>query len=304
MHCALWTRLDILTACLTLVQYQAAPGKLHFRALKHLVGYLRLHPDIPLTFNRATNVKDISAINFELLEPDLEAQVSSAFIQMAPPAHNVPHESDPEGFTSCNNLYQSMDVKLQVNEVPTIGEVHRIAPPVTEWLVDANLPGGLYERMATTGGSIEMGGTAKVPIAHKQDVMAENSTEAKIDAAAFLGKILRWMVLFMSDLGLPFQGPIPIAEDNAATQIIAHSGKITRNVRHVAIKTLALQALVRNKTAVFNAIGTANNPADHFTKPLPLPAFRAHTGFMMGLRFLNQEHANLTEMRNQEESNG
>jgi hypothetical protein len=43
--------------------------------------------------------------------------------------------------------------------------------------------------------------------------MAENSTEAEIDAAAFLGKILRWMVLFMSDLGWPFQGPIPIAED-------------------------------------------------------------------------------------------
>jgi hypothetical protein len=76
MHCALWMRLDILTACLTLAQYQAAPGKLHFRALKHLVGYLRLHPDIPLTFNRAMVIKDVSAINFELLEPDLQAQVS------------------------------------------------------------------------------------------------------------------------------------------------------------------------------------------------------------------------------------
>jgi hypothetical protein len=37
MHCALWTHLDILTACLVLVQYQASPGSLHFRALKHLV---------------------------------------------------------------------------------------------------------------------------------------------------------------------------------------------------------------------------------------------------------------------------
>jgi hypothetical protein len=70
MHCALWTRLDILTACLVLAQYQASPGNLHFRALKHLVGYLRLHPDIPLSFNRATTVKEVSAINFELLDPD------------------------------------------------------------------------------------------------------------------------------------------------------------------------------------------------------------------------------------------
>ena len=30
MHCALWTRLDILTACLTLAQYQAAPVEKFF----------------------------------------------------------------------------------------------------------------------------------------------------------------------------------------------------------------------------------------------------------------------------------
>jgi hypothetical protein len=51
MHYALWTRLDILMACLVLAQCQAAPGALHFCALKHLVGYLQLHPDIPLTFD-------------------------------------------------------------------------------------------------------------------------------------------------------------------------------------------------------------------------------------------------------------
>ena len=106
----------------------------------------------------------------------------------------------------------------------------------------------------------------------------------------------------MSDLGLPFQGPIPIAEDNAVTRIIAHSGKITRNVRHVAIKTLALQGLVRNEIAIFNSIGTANNRSDHFTKPLPYPPFRDHVTFMMGVRFLTRLHALLTEKRNREET--
>ena len=105
----------------------------------------------------------------------------------------------------------------------------------------------------------------------------------------------------MSDLGLPFQGPIPIAEDNSATRIIAHSGKVTRNVRHVAIKTLSLQGLVRNRIAIFNVIGTINNRADHFTKPLPLAAFRAHITQMMGIRFLTLAHAALIKERNQEE---
>jgi hypothetical protein len=110
MHCALWTQLDILTACLTLAQYQAAPGELHFRVLKHLVGYLRLHPDIPLTFNQASVSKTVQAMNFELLEPDPHAQISAVFMQFAQPTlFNASHDSDPDGFTSCDNLFQLMD---------------------------------------------------------------------------------------------------------------------------------------------------------------------------------------------------
>jgi hypothetical protein len=86
--------------------------------------------------------------------------------------------------------------------------------------------------MATSGGSIEMGGATVISIAQKQTTVCESSTEAELAAAAYLRKILRWLVLFMNNMGLPFLGPIPIAEDNAATRIIAHSGKITRYVQH------------------------------------------------------------------------
>jgi hypothetical protein len=80
------------------------------------------------------------------------------------------------------------------------GEINRMSPPITECLVNANLPEGLYERMATSGGSIEMGETADISIAQKQTTMAESSTEAELAAAAYLGKILRWLVLFMNDM--------------------------------------------------------------------------------------------------------
>jgi hypothetical protein len=208
-------------------------------------------------------------------------------------------------FTSCDNLYMSSNQSptkrspIINNQIPM---VNRITPPITECLVNANLPGGLYERMATSGGSIKMSGTTTIYIACKQTCMSESTTEAEIAAAAYLGKVIRWLVLFMSNLGLPFQGPIPIAEDNAATRIIAHSGKVTRNVRHVAIQTLPLQSLVRNEVAVFNSIGTEHNRADYFTKPLPYPAFRNHhIVAMMGIRFLTQAHAILTAKRNAEE---
>jgi hypothetical protein len=248
MHCALWTRLDILTACLVLAQYQASPGSLHFQALKHLVGYLCLHPDIPLTFTCSTIPKNLSSINFYILDPPLVAQVNLLNLEIVPTQANTPHDSDPAGFTSCDNFFLTHEAPMgkrspltdgaipnstQKSEVAvdtTIkGEINRISPPITECLVNANLPGGLYERMATSGGSIEMGGTTVISIAQKQTTMAESSTEAELAAAAYLGKILRWLVLSMNNMGLPF---------------IAHSGKITCNVRHVAIKTLALQGFV------------------------------------------------------------
>ena len=120
MHCALWTRLDILTACLILAQYQAALGALHFCAPKHLVGYLRLHPDLPLTFNRSSVAKDIASINFELLEPDLEAHVNGLSIDIAPTSFNVAFDSDPTRFVSCDHLFDSMEL---------LGEVNRITSP-------------------------------------------------------------------------------------------------------------------------------------------------------------------------------
>jgi hypothetical protein len=55
----------------------------------------------------------------------------------------------------------------------------------------------------------------------------------------------------MDNLGLAFDGPIPVAEDNAATRIIAHTGKLTCNVRHIALKMISLQTLVRERIAMF-----------------------------------------------------
>jgi hypothetical protein len=65
----------------------------------------------------------------------------------------------------------------------------------------------------------------------------------------------------MNGLGLAFYGPIPVAEDNAARRrIIAHTGKLTRNVHHITLKMILLvQTLGCECIAMFQAIGSANN---------------------------------------------
>jgi hypothetical protein len=68
-------------------------------------------------------------------------------------------------------------------------------------------------------------------IGKKQDTMGDNSTIAEIDAANLTITSICWLCLFMAGISLPFDGPtIPVAEDNAATRIIAHAGKTTKNV--------------------------------------------------------------------------
>jgi hypothetical protein len=127
-----------------------------------------------------------------------------------------------------------------IDQLPRPSGLPRSAP-FTESFVDANLPGGIYEKTPFIGFSIEMAGTYVFPLCCKADTPAGNTTESEMDAANRNGKSLRWMRLYMEDIRLPFEAPIPSADDNSATRVIAHTGKITRNTRHIALKTLSLQ---------------------------------------------------------------
>ena len=90
----------------------------------------------------------------------------------------------------------------------------------------------------------------------------------------------------------------PIGEDNFAAQIIAHAGKLTRNVHHIATKTQTLQEHVtqtlqehvRHAHVSFHHVLSACNLADHFTKALPFTTLRAHCMTMMGYAFIDHLH--------------
>mgnify|MGYP000361726594 CR=1 FL=1 len=319
MHIALWTRLDILPTCVALAQYQMHTAPVHFAAMKHLVGYLRLHPDLPLVYDRTRFRQSVNSIEIEI---DPHVAFSPGFY--GPEAYHIgsvdllplTHPLYIGSVTFANESpivhvpahlpakYRTPDLPADdVAFKPGLDSTTSFGPsseaPYTESYVDANLPGGIFEKTPYVGFAISMSGTCVFTHCRKADTPAENTTEAEMDAANQLGRALRWMHLLMEDIGLPFDGPVPVAEDNSATRIIAHTGKITRNVRHIVLKTLSLQALVRERIALFRAVGSAQNKADHFTKALPLPAFRDHCPYLMGLRFITAKHAAVVAKRRQ-----
>jgi hypothetical protein len=70
VHLAIWTRLDIVLACVVLAQFQTNTGIKYYEALKHLIGYLRRNPDVPLTYCRQRFDASVSHLNIEINEID------------------------------------------------------------------------------------------------------------------------------------------------------------------------------------------------------------------------------------------
>jgi hypothetical protein len=322
VHLAIWTRLDILLGCVCLAQFQTNTGHAHFEALKHLIGYLRRNPNIPLTYCRQRFDASVSALdlrincsdpqNCEILSSnsyhvgsvDLIAQannlqVASASIFETKEVRQVLpglKRADETRFYRMSLSSTAISLSFPNPSMTPLISFHSLLAYLALLLLQNVLwmlisQGRLYEKTPFLGFSIEMAGTCVFALCCKAETPADNTTESEMDAGTRAGKNLRWTRLYTDDMGIPFKAPIPIAEDNAATRIIAHTGKITRNTRHIALRTLSLQALVRERIAMFRAVGSANNRSDHFTKALPFPAFSVHCAKMMGLRFLTQEHA-------------
>jgi hypothetical protein len=62
--------LDVLLACVVLAQFQTSTGIEHFEALKHLVGYLRRNPDIPLNYCRTRFDASVSFLDIVINKTD------------------------------------------------------------------------------------------------------------------------------------------------------------------------------------------------------------------------------------------
>ena len=106
-----------------------------------------------------------------------------------------------------------------------------------------------------------------ITLSQKQAMSAYNTTKSELYAATSAGKIAKWLRVWMSDIDLPYTAPIPMGEDNeAATRIIGHAGKLTGNVHHLAIQTNELQSFLGMGHMALHCVGSTNNKADQATK--------------------------------------
>ena len=161
----------------------------------------------------------------------------------------------------------------------------RLIPPYTEGSVDANFYGGLTERASVMGGQLSMNGTCVLACSKKNTAFSYNSNDAELNTAFYMGKVVMWICQIMEDLKIPFVAPIPIAEDNRATQLAANIGKISKRTRHLVTQQAALQDFTRSGYTKNYLVPGDKNTLDHFTKLLPIAGVTKHCPHLMGFAF-------------------
>ena len=88
--------------------------------------------------------------------------------------------------------FEYPDYINQDTNVCTIFDINnpRLKPPYTDDGVDANFYGGLTERSSVIGGYVSMSGTMVMGLIKKNLGMTHNSTDAEINAAFYMGKVI------------------------------------------------------------------------------------------------------------------
>ena len=91
-----------------------------------------------------------------------------------------------------------------------------------------------------------------------------------------------WIRLLLHELGYGDSRPTPCYTDNDGVLIQAGKAVNHSMAKHYRIAQAFIRMLASNKEVKVRSVGTENNPADTFTKPLATAAFVKHRLAIVG----------------------
>jgi hypothetical protein len=161
--------------------------------------------DLQINFSDPLNIEILSSNSYHVGSVDLIArtndlQVASASIfetkevrQVLPGVKRA--DKNPilpdESIVDRDIAEFPKSVDDPIDPLPQSSGLTRFAP-FTECFVDANLPGGIYEKTPFLGFSIEMAGTCVFALCCKAETPANNTTESEMDAGNRAGNYKFW----------------------------------------------------------------------------------------------------------------
>jgi hypothetical protein len=107
----------------------------------------------------------------------------------------------------------------------------------------------------------------------KQSSIYLSTTEAEYIAATRCCTWVLWMKQNLTDIQFEYDEPIPIYCDNTSTINISKNSVMHSKMKHIPIKYHFLREHVAKKNIRVEYVGTKEQVADIFTKPLPRESF-------------------------------
>jgi hypothetical protein len=138
---------------------------------------------------------------------------------------------------------------------------------------DADWAGCIDDRRSTSGAMFYLGEYLVSWLRKKQSSVSLSTTEAEYIAATTCCTQVLWMKQTLTDIQVEYVDPIPIYCDNTSAISISKNLVMHSKMKNIPIKYHFLrEQFVENNIRV-EYVGTKEQVADIFTKPLPQEAF-------------------------------
>ncbi|CAM8998831.1 unnamed protein product [Rhodiola kirilowii] len=156
-----------------------------------------------------------------------------------------------------------------------------------EGFCDADWASCPVSRRSTTGYSIKLGPSLISWRTRKQSVVSRSSAESEYRAMAQTCCELVWIVAVLKDLRVSISTPIALYCDNVAAGHIARNPVYHERTKHIEIDCHVVRQHFVNGFISPHFIGSADQPADIFTKPLSADLLRRLTAKLGVSNFLH-----------------
>jgi hypothetical protein len=138
---------------------------------------------------------------------------------------------------------------------------------------DADWAGCIDDRRSTSGAAFYLGECLVSWLSKKQSSVSLSTAEVEYIVAATCCTQVLWMKQTLTDIQVEYDEPIPIYCDNTSAISISKNPVMHSKTKHIPIKYHFLREQVAEKNIRVEYVGTKEQVADIFTKPLPREAF-------------------------------
>jgi hypothetical protein len=270
LHICQVSRPDCAFAVGVLARHSATPGAVHWDAALDLVKYMYSTRNWSIRYSRSSSTKPN---NPTLFEQSWYSQDQSHYHEW----YRV-HGVDQPGLPTTNITPRTIEDRLLTGKPLPL-------PNVTDLYCDADHAGDRVTRRSTSGFIAMMNGGPISWSSRLQKLCAQSSAESEIYAVTDSAKEALHLKLLCEESGIRPPGiPMTIWEDNNACIHLGHNLRGSKAAKHFELRLRLRNEHIWEKNIEFSRIDTKEQLADPFTKPLPLPAFRAFRDIMMNDR--------------------